>query len=68
MTMSRKKTYGRTVKGELITEEFIEQAVKRAEDGYEVGELLKRDAEAKAPADPDAREQSAPLRRPRRRR
>lgn len=66
--MPRKKTYGRTIKGELITEEFIEKAVKRAEAGYDVEELLRRDAEAKAASAPDAHAQIAPPRRPRRRR
>jgi hypothetical protein len=66
--MPRKKTYGRTTKGELITEEFIEKAVKRAEAGYDVDDILSRDAEAKAAPAPDARGQIAPPRRPRRRR
>jgi len=66
--MSRKKTYGRTVKGELITDEFIEQAVERAEAGYDVEEILKRDAEAKAAAPQGARGRSGPPRRPRRQR
>jgi hypothetical protein len=66
--MPRKKTYGRTIKGELITDEFIEKAVKRAEEGYEVEDLLKWDAEAKADSAPGARGRSAPPRRPRRRR
>lgn len=68
MTMSRKKTYGRTINGELITEEFIEKAVKRAEAGYDVDEILRRRAEAKAEPAQDAREQNALPRRPRRRR
>lgn len=68
MTMERKKTYGRTIKGELITEELIEKIVKKAEAGYDVEELLKRDAEAEAARVPGARGQSAPLRRPRRQR
>ena len=66
--MPRKKTYGETFNGELITEEFIEKAVKRAEDGYDVDEMLRRHAEAKAAPAPDARGQTAPPRRPRRRR
>jgi hypothetical protein len=68
MTMPRKKTYGETVSGELITEEFIEEAVKRAEAGYDVDEMLRRLGEEKAAEAPDARGQSAPPRRPRRRR
>jgi hypothetical protein len=66
--MSRKKTYGRTVKGDLITEEFIEKAVKRAEAGYDVNGILRRSAEEKAAPAPDARGQTAPQPRPRRRR
>ncbi len=66
--MPRKKTYGRTIKGDLITEEFIEKAVKRAEAGYDVEELLRRDAEAKAASAQDARAQTARPQRPRRRR
>jgi len=66
--MPRKKTYGRTIKGELITEEFIEKAVLRAEAGYDVDEILRRDAEAKAASDPSARGPSELPRRPRRRR
>jgi hypothetical protein len=62
--MSRKKTYGRTVKGELITEEFIEKAVEKAEAGYDVDELLRQDAEAKP--DPGAHGRSGLPRRPRR--
>lgn len=65
--MARKKTYGRTVKGELITEEFIEKAVERAEAGYDVEEMLRRDAEAKIAPVPDAHGRSAPPPRPRRR-
>lgn len=66
--MPRKKTYGRTIRGELITEEFIEKAVERAEAGYDVDKMLRRDAEAKAAPVPDARERNAPPQRPRRRR
>jgi hypothetical protein len=65
--MPRKKTYGRTIKGELITEEFVEKAVKRAEAGYDVDEILRRDAEARDAKAPDAHGRSAPPRRPRRR-
>jgi hypothetical protein len=68
MMMPRKKTYGRTIKGELITEEFIETAVKRAEAGYDVEELLRQDAEAKAAQAPGARARIALPRPPRRRR
>jgi hypothetical protein len=66
--MPRKKTYGETVKGELITEEFIEKAVKRAEEGWEIEELLTwKQVDQNPPPAPDARAQSARPRRPRRR-
>jgi hypothetical protein len=66
--MSRKKTYGRTIKGELITEEFIEEAVKRAEAGYDVEELLTwRDVTPKSSSDPSVPVRNAPGQRPRRR-
>lgn len=64
--MLRKKTYGRTIKGELITEQFIETAVKRAEAGYDVEELLKRDAEADAARVPRVRTTRPHHPRPRR--
>lgn len=67
MTMPRKKTYGRTVNGELITERFIEEAVQRAEAGYDVDEMLSRDAEPKPAAASDAHVRTSPPQRPRRR-
>jgi hypothetical protein len=66
MTLPHKKTYGRTIKGELITEEFIEKAVRRAEAGYDVEELLKPDAEAKGARAPRVRATPSHHRRPRR--
>lgn len=45
MSVDRKKTYGRTINGELITEELIDRIVKEAEEGYDVEEL-RRQAEA----------------------
>lgn len=40
--MERKKTYGRTIKGELITDELIDKIVREAEEGYDVNELLRQ--------------------------
>lgn len=45
MSNSRKKNYGRTINGELITDELIDKIVKEAEEGYDVEEL-RRQAEA----------------------
>ena len=66
--MKRQKNYGRMVTGELLTDELIEKLSKEAEEGWEVEELLKWDSEAKAASVPDARAQTEPQRRPRRRR
>jgi hypothetical protein len=38
----KKKTYGRMITGELITDELIEKFVKKAEEGYDVEEILAR--------------------------
>lgn len=35
------KNYGRTISGELITDELIEKYAKEAEEGYDVDELMK---------------------------
>lgn len=40
--MTRKKTYGRTPDGTLITEELVEQLSREAEAGYDVDEILER--------------------------
>lgn len=40
MTVERKKNYGRTITGELITDELIEKLVQEAEQGWEIEELL----------------------------
>lgn len=37
----RKKNYGRTITGELLTDELIEKYAKEAEEGYDVDEMLK---------------------------
>ena len=63
------KNYGRTVKGELITDEFIEKLSREAEKGWEIEELLTwRQIYPPPERAPDAHEQSAPPRRPRRQR
>lgn len=66
--MERQKNYGRMVTGELLTEELIEKLSKEAEEGWEVEELLRWDSEAKAASALNARAQTEPPRRPRRRR
>jgi uncharacterized membrane protein YheB (UPF0754 family) len=66
--MAEPKNYGRMITGELLTEELIEKLSREAEEGWEVEELLKWDAEAKAASAPDAHARTAPPRRPRRRR
>jgi hypothetical protein len=45
MSRTKKKNYGRTINGELITDELIDKIVKEAEEGYDVEEL-RRQAEA----------------------
>jgi predicted HicB family RNase H-like nuclease len=35
------KDYGRTITGELLTDELIDKYVKEAEEGYDVDEMLK---------------------------
>ncbi len=37
-----KKNYGRTINGELITDELIEKLVREAEEGWDVEELLRK--------------------------
>ncbi len=37
-----KKNYGRTINGELITDELIEKLVREAEDGWDVEELIRK--------------------------
>jgi Ribbon-helix-helix protein, copG family len=39
-----KKTYGKTRSGTPITDEWVEEAVKEAEAGYDVDEMLRRRA------------------------
>lgn len=45
MSVKKKQNYGRTITGELITDELIDRIVKKAEEGYDVEEL-RRQAEA----------------------
>lgn len=40
--MVRKKTYGRTPDGTVITEELVEKLSREAEAGYNVDEILER--------------------------
>ncbi|HVD39761.1 MAG TPA: hypothetical protein VNC16_02005 [Solirubrobacterales bacterium] len=40
--MEPKKTYGETIKGEPITDEFIEKLVREAEEGWDVEELIRQ--------------------------
>lgn len=37
-----KRSYGRTRSGKLITDELVEEAAKRAEEGFDVEEILRR--------------------------
>lgn len=37
-----KRSYGRTRSGKLITDELVEKAAKRAEEGFDVEEILRR--------------------------
>ncbi len=37
-----KRSYGRTRSGKLITDEVVEEAAKRAEEGFDVEEILRR--------------------------
>ena len=46
----QKKNYGRTINGELITDEFIAKVVREAEEGWDVEELIRKGkASASAP-------------------
>jgi hypothetical protein len=42
MTMEPKRTYGETIKGEPITDELIEKIVRKAEEGWDVEELIRQ--------------------------
>jgi len=37
-----KKTYGKTASGKLITDDLVDELVKKAEAGYDVEEILRR--------------------------
>lgn len=59
MTVERKKNYGKTVTGELITDELIEKLVEEAERGWDVEELLARresDSGSESTGDDDGRD------------
>ena len=67
--MKEPKNYGHLVTGELLTDELVEKLSKEAEEGWEVEELLTwKQIDQNPPPDPDARAQTGPQRRPRRRR
>ncbi len=37
-----KKTYGKTRRGRLITDELVEELAQKAEEGFDVDEILRR--------------------------
>jgi hypothetical protein len=41
---AKKKTYGKTRTGRLITDDLIEEAGEQAEEGFDVDEILRRRA------------------------
>ncbi len=41
MATKKKRSYGKTISGEELTDELIEKYVKEAEEGYDVDELMK---------------------------
>lgn len=45
MTVEGKKNYGRTISGELITDELIEKLVREAEEGWDVEAILARESD-----------------------
>jgi hypothetical protein len=53
MAVKRKKNYGRTITGELITDELIEKISREAEEGWDVEELLAREESASASSEGD---------------
>lgn len=59
---AEKKNYGRTINGELITDEFIAKVVREAEEGWDVEELIR---EGKASASPPLGEKAKHPRRQR---
>ena len=52
---TEKKNYGRTINGELITDELIEKLAREAEKGWDVEELIRK---GKALADPPLEEKA----------
>lgn len=39
---AEEKNYGRTINGELITDELLEKLVREAEEGWDVEELIRK--------------------------
>lgn len=60
-----RKNYGRTLSGEVITDELIEKIVRKAEEGWDVEKILARREPDQKP-EPGAHGRSAPPQRPRR--
>lgn len=46
---AEKKNYGRTINGELITDELIEKLVQEAEEGWDVEDLIRKGEAAASP-------------------
>lgn len=42
MKMEPKRIYGETIKGEPITDELIDKVVRKAEEGWDVEELIRQ--------------------------
>jgi hypothetical protein len=49
MNMDGEKDFGRTINGELITDELIERLVQEAEEGWDVGDLIRRGQASASP-------------------
>ena len=58
---AKKKNYGRTINGELITDELIEKLAREAEEGWDVEELMRK---GEATADPSLGRTAKHPRRP----
>jgi hypothetical protein len=42
MIMARRKTYGKTASGAVVTDELIDKLAQEAEAGYDLDEILRR--------------------------
>jgi hypothetical protein len=42
MANKKPRSYGKTISGEVLTDELIEKYVKEAEEGFDVDEMLER--------------------------